>query len=101
MIQPQPNWNPGHGGFSHPGNMPPHIHDPFAIGQNDINPLGGEPTRWLGGLFGNQRGGNLIGPNHPGFGTGRQPGGPNIRFDPPGPYEGWPPGPYGGGPNFG
>ena len=93
----QGGWIPaGPGTWTHPRPLPD-FQDPFGMGHSDLNPFGNNPFGMIGGPFGNERGGNLMGPNHPGFGTGPNhpgfgtggmPGGGNIRFDPPGPFGG-------------
>jgi len=61
--------------------MPGFLLDPYT---GEFNGMGGNGT---GGQlpFGNNGQGELVGPNHPMFGNNRGTGGPNIRFDPPGP----------------
>eukprot|EP01119_Soliformovum_irregulare_P005992 TRINITY_DN17734_c0_g1_i1.p1 TRINITY_DN17734_c0_g1~~TRINITY_DN17734_c0_g1_i1.p1 ORF type:complete len:316 (+),score=46.39 TRINITY_DN17734_c0_g1_i1:75-1022(+) len=68
------------------GGMP--MVPPFGMGHNDLSPFG---NPYMGPTFGGS-GGNLMGPNHPGFFQGGRGGGiprgahpPGARFDPYGP----------------
>lgn len=97
--------------LSQPYELPQRRDNPLEIGRNDLDPIpnpfaGKSPIQPL-----NPGGGMYVGPNHPIFGQGRQPGGtgpqgpwggdgflppmgapPGARFDPVGPF-----GPMGGG----